>query len=57
MEIYSDYIIYFINFVIYVVFCYMIIKQVKKDIFVLKEIKESKLVLCLIYGYLLDDIQ
>lgn len=57
MEIHSDYIIYFINFVIYVVLCYMILKQAKKDIFAPKEIKESKPVLCPIHGYPLDDIQ
>lgn len=57
MEIHSDYIIYFINFVIYVVLCYMIIKQAKKDIFAPKEIKEKKSVLCPIHGYPLDDTQ
>ena len=57
MEIHSDYIIYFINFVIYVVLCYMIIKQAKKDIFAPKEMKEKKSVLCPIHGCPLDDTQ
>jgi len=56
MEIHSDYIIYFINFVIYVVLCYMIIKQAKKDIFAPKE-KEKTPVLCPIHGYPLDNTQ
>lgn len=56
MEIHSDYIIYFINFVIYVVLCYMIIKQAKKDIFAPKE-KEKTPVSCPIHGYPLDNTQ
>lgn len=56
MEIHSDYIIYFINFVIYIVLCYIIIKQAKKDIFAPKE-KEKEPVLCPIHEYPLDDTQ
>ena len=56
MEIHSDYIIYFINFVIYVVLCYMIIKQAKKDIFAPKE-EETMPVVCPIHGYPLDATQ
>ena len=56
MEIHSDYIIYFINFVIYVVLCYMIIKQAKKDIFAPRE-KEKMTVLCPIHGHPLVDPQ
>ena len=57
MEIHSDYIIYFINFVIYVVLCYMIIKQAKKDIFAPKEKEKTPVSLCPIHGYPLDDTQ
>lgn len=52
MEIHSDYIIYFINFVIYVVLCVMIIKQAKKDIFAPK--KKEEPVLCPTHGCPLD---
>lgn len=57
MEIHSDHIIYFINFVIYVVLCCMIIKQAKKDIFAPKEKEKVQVSLCPIHGYRLDDPQ
>lgn len=53
MEIHSDYIIYFINFVIYVVLCVMIIKQAKKDLFAPKK-KEKPAVLCPTHGCPVD---
>ncbi|KAL9988014.1 hypothetical protein ACROYT_G002409 [Oculina patagonica] len=52
MEIHSDYIIYFINFVIYVVLCVMVIKQAKKDIFAPK--KKEEPVMCPTHGCPLD---
>lgn len=53
MEIHIDYIIYFINFVIYIVLCSLIIKQAKKDIFAPKK-EEEKPILCPTHGCRLD---
>lgn len=49
MEIHSDYIIYFINFVIYVVLCGFLIKQANQDIFAPKK-EEEEHTLCPKHG-------
>ena len=54
MEIHIDYIIYFINFVIYVILCYMIIKQAKNDIFALNQKERKSEVRCPTHGRLLS---
>ena len=54
MEIHIDYIIYFINFVIYVILCYMIIKQAKNDIFAPNQKERKSEVRCPTHGRLLS---
>lgn len=53
MEIHIDYIIYFLNFVIYIVLCGFLIKQAKQDIFAPKT-EQKKTPLCLKHGCPLD---
>ena len=54
MENHIDYIIYFINFVIYIILCYMIIKQAKNDIFALNQKERKSEVRCPTHGRLLS---
>ena len=54
MEIHIDYIIYFINFIINVILCYMFIKQAKNDIFAPNKKERKSEVGCPTYGRLLS---
>ena len=49
MEIHIDYVIYLVNFVIYVVLCSFIIKQARQDIFAPKK-KEDERPMCPKHG-------
>ena len=53
MEIHIDHMIYLINFIIYVVLCYMIIKQAKNDIFAPKKMEQKPEVRCPTHGRIL----